>query len=486
MRSDKARNHYDIPRAATVRRASRTLLSAIMKTKGEQIKTSFKSKLFAGFLALAATAAVAQEDPASPILFTNVNVFDGKNKALIEDANIVVTGNLITAISTEPLAVAGGRVIDGGGRMLIPGLTDSHTHIVWNDNIEKLIYSAPEGYVGVLAAKNAREMLLRGFTTVRDLGGPAHGLAQAIDAGIVDGPRIFPSGAFLSQSSGHGDFDPRLYYLSPHFTGQIDKAYLRGWTIIADGVPEVQKGSREILRAGATQIKIMGSGSITGAHDPLDVTEYTLEELKAIVKEADKWGTYATIHAYSSESIMNAIEAGVQSVEHALFASEKAMKLMKKKDVFFSTQFLSYSLTPEEAGMTGPAVPKYLEAQAGAKKGYELAKKVGVKMTWGTDILGSLDLTRLQSQEFVARSKYFSGYEILKQATSNNAELFARSGLRSPYQDGPLGVIEEGAYADILLVNGNPLEDITLLADPEKNLALIMKDGVIYKNTLEN
>ncbi|WP_027136576.1 metal-dependent hydrolase family protein [Gaetbulibacter saemankumensis] len=426
---------------------------------------------------------LAQEKKEAVTLIKNVNIFDGKNERLIPGSDVMIEGNMIKEIGKN-LSFQGATVIDAQGKTLIPGLTDCHTHIMWNADIEELIYSAPEGYVGALAALNAENMLMRGFTTVRDMGGPSHGLKKAIDEGAIPGPRILPTGAFVSQSSGHGDYDSRMFYLSNHFTGQIDKAYIRGWTIIADGVPEVQKATREILRAGASQIKIFGSGSITGAHDPLDVTEYTIEELKAIVKEAEHWGTYAAIHAYSSESIMNALEAGVQSIEHGLFASEEAFQLMKEKDAFFSTQFLAFSLTPEEAGMKGPAVPKYLEAQAGAAKGYELAKKIGVKMTWGTDILGSYELAKLQNQEFVARSKYFSGFEILKQATSNNAELFERSGKRHPYQEGPLGVITEGAYADLLLIDGNPLEDIKLLADHEKNIQLIMKDGIVYKNTL--
>ena len=436
-------------------------------------------------LVLAAPAFGGDPKAKPKTLITNVNVFDGKSEKLIQNAGVLIEGNLIKEVSAGKITAEGATVINGGGRMLMPGLTDAHTHIMWNDNIEDLIYSAPEGYSGVLAAVNAKEMLHRGFTTVRDCGGPSFGLKRAIDAGVVEGPRILSSGAFLSQSSGHGDYDSRMFYLSPHFTGQIDKAYLRGWTTIADGVPEVQKATREILRGGASQIKIFGSGSITGAHDPLDVTEYTVEELKAIVKETEKWGTYAAIHAYSSASIMNAIEAGVKSIEHALFASEEAIKLMKEKGLFFSTQFLAFSLSPEKAGMTGPAVQKYLEAQAGAENGYKLAKKVGVKITWGTDSLGSLKLARMQNQEFVARSKYFNGHEILQQCLTNNVELFQFSGKRHPYQEGPLGVIKDGAYADLLIVDGNPLEDITLLADPEKNLKLIMKDGKIYKNTLE-
>jgi imidazolonepropionase-like amidohydrolase len=426
----------------------------------------------------------AQDKEKTLVLFTNATVFDGVNEKLMTDTDVLVEDNLIKQIGKNIKAPKNAEVIDIAGKTLIPGLTDCHVHIMWNDNIEYLIYSSQDGYLGAMAAKNAENMLMRGFTTVRDLGGPAFGLKKAIDDGAIPGPRILPSGSFISQTAGHGDFDTRMKYQSNHFTGQTDLAYTRGWTIVADGVPEVIKASREILRAGATQLKIMGSGSITGAHDPLDVTEYTLEELKAIVKEAEKWGTYATIHAYSSESVMNAIEAGVKAIEHGLFASEEAMRLMKEKDIFFSTQFLSYSATPEEAGMTGESVAKYNEAKAGATNGYKNAKKVGVKMSFGTDLLGGLEIAKAQNLEFLARAEYFTGYEILKQATSNNAELFERSGKRHPYQQGALGVIKEGAYADIVVVDGNPLEDIKLLSNPVENLKIIMKDGKIYKNTL--
>ncbi|WP_157208795.1 metal-dependent hydrolase family protein [Mariniflexile maritimum] len=452
--------------------------------KIKKIKNLLKLTFLAFALIAFSFNSTAQKKEPTVVLFTNATVFDGVNEKLMTATDVLVEGNLIKKIGKGIKAPQNAEVIDVAGKTLIPGLTDSHVHIMWNDNIEYLIYSSKDGYLGAMAAKNAENMLMRGFTTVRDLGGPAFGLKKAIDDGAIPGPRILPSGAFISQTAGHGDFDTRMQYQSNHFTGQTDLAYSRGWTIIADGVSEVQKASREILRAGATQLKIMGSGSITGAHDPLDVTEYTLDELKAIVKEAEKWGTYATIHGYSSESIMNAIEAGVKSIEHGLFASEEAMKMMKEKDIFFSTQFLSYSATPEEAGMTGESIPKYNEAKAGATKGYENAKKIGVKMSFGTDLLGGLEIAAAQNLEFLARAKYFSGYEILKQATSNNAELFERSGRRHPYQEGALGVVKEGAYADIVVVDGNPLQDISLLGNPAKNLKIIMKDGKIYKNTL--
>jgi imidazolonepropionase-like amidohydrolase len=461
-----------------------------MRKKDGQMNTMIKI-IFPVMLGLGlALPTLAADDPAAKVapkatLIKNVHVFDGVNEKRIENASVLVEGSLIKTITTKAIKAEGATVIDGGGRTLIPGLLDAHAHITVNDNFESLIYDHPQVYVGAMAAANARAMLLRGFTTIRDVGGPSVGLKMAIDQGAIEGPRILPSGAFISQTSGHGDFDSRLSYQSPYFTGATNLAVINGWAIIADGVPEVQKATREVLRSGATQIKIMASGSVTGAHDPLDVTEYTLEEMKAIVKEAEKWGTYAMVHAYSDEAVRNAVLAGVKCVSHGLFASEETMKLIKEKDVWFDTQFLAFSVSPEVAGVAGtPAEPKFLEAEKGAKEGFERAKKLGLKMAFGMDTFGSLEIQALQSKEFLARSAYFTPHEILQQATSNNAELLMLSGKRHPYQDGPLGVIKEGAYADVLLVDGNPLEDISLLADPEKNLKVIMKDGKIYKNTL--
>jgi len=373
-----------------------------------------------GAALMLALPAMAADVPWEVTLIKNVNIFDGENEKLLEGYDVLVVRKLIKKVAkdiptegTYELDVKTGglrektvqaacthvytvtvyegpekvekkqvkvNVIDGGGRTLTPGFIDAHTHIMVNEPFEPLIYDRTQVYVGALATVSARDMLHWGFTTIRDLGGPSQGLKEVIDQGLIEGPRILPSGAFISQSSGHGDFDPRMTYLSPYFTGQIDKAALFGWTLIADGVPEVMKATRENLRSGATQIKIMGSGSVTGAHDPLDVTEYTFEELQAIVKEAEKWGTYATIHAYSDEGVRNAVNAGVRAVEHALFASDETMKLMKEKDVFFSTQFFAFSATAEMAGFSGETAVKYEEAKAGAEAGYKRAKKYGLKM----------------------------------------------------------------------------------------------------------
>jgi imidazolonepropionase-like amidohydrolase len=328
-------------------------------------------------------------------------------------------------------------------------------------------------------------MLLRGFTTVRDVGGPVSGLKDAIDMGLVEGPRILPSGPFISQTSGHGDLETSSFKLSPYFTGIPDKSELFGWAFVADGVPEVQKAAREVLRTGATQIKVMAGGGVSSYFDPLHTTQYTFEEVKAIVTEAEHWGTYVMVHAYTDAAVRQCIEAGAKSIEHGPFLTEETLKLMAEKGVWLSPQAYLFGMTPEELKITGtPAEPKMRQVNEDSDQVMKLAKKYKVKVAWGTDLFGPLEKQAQQPLEFRARAKYFSNFEILRQATSDNAELFKLSGKLHPYQEGELGVIEEGAYADLLLVDGNPLEDIEVMVNPAENFDLIMKDGVIYKNIL--
>ncbi|MEO1938729.1 MAG: amidohydrolase family protein [Sulfurimonas sp.] len=418
-------------------------------------------------------------------LVTHAKIFDGTHDTLIEGKSILIKDNLIAKIGTEIKPDANTTVIDAKGHVLMPGLIDAHTHLMVVDDFEKAIYKDDQVYIAALATEAAKRMLLRGFTTVRDAGGPVGGLKRAIDEGIVPGPRILPSNAFISQTGGHGDFNSAKSYLSPHFTGVPDKSDIYGWVKIADGIPEVQKAAREVLRSGATQLKVMASGSITGAHDPIDATEYTYEELKAIVTEAAHWGTYVMVHAYGKKAVQNAIKAGVRSIEHGTMVDPETLKLMKEKGVWLSPQCIASSKSVEEVGLKGtPAEPKFLEVKKHADTIFKLAKKYGLKIAWGTDTFGSLEFQAAQSEEFIARKPYFSNLEILKQVTSENAKLLALCGKRHPYQEGALGVIKEGAYADLIIVKNNPLKDISVLAYPKKNLLLIMKDGKIYKNAL--
>jgi imidazolonepropionase-like amidohydrolase len=440
--------------------------------------------LFFATTSVVTTSTLAQDDLAQTLI-TNVNIFDGRSDQLAVGMDVLVEGNLVEEIGEGLQASSGATVIDGGGRTLMPGLLDSHVHLMLTDHPHVSIYERSWAYVGAKAAAGAKAMLLRGFTTVRDVGGPVGGLKKAIDEGLVEGPRVLPSGPYISQTSGHADLETSEYKLSPYFTGIPDKAEILGWGFIADGVPEVQKAAREALRTGATQLKVMAGGGVSSFYDPLHTTQYTKEELAAIVTEAAHWGTYVAVHAYTDAAVRQCIEAGVMSIEHAPFLTEKTLKLMAEEGVWMSPQAYLFGMTPEELNIVGtPAEPKMRRVNKESTLVMELAKRYRVKISWGTDLFGPLEKQALQPLEFKARAKFFSPLEILRQATSLNAELFELSGELHPYQEGPLGVIEEGAYADLIVVDGNPLDDIEIMTDPRRNFLLIMKDGVIYKNEL--
>ena len=430
---------------------------------------------------------LAADVPSEVTLFKNVNVFDGKNEKLLANASVLVEGNLIRQVSTGALDAPGATIIDGGGRTLVPGFIDVHTHLTLTSAPDVVIMERPWMYTGATAGLIATQTLMRGFTTVRDAGGPAGGLKQAVDEGLIAGPRIFSSGPFLSQTGGHFDLDPSPQYISPYFTGVPSRATLFGWVYLADGAAEVQKASREILRTGASQIKIATGAGLASLWDPLHQWQFTAEEIAAIVYEAKKMDTYAMAHSFHPEGTRLAVEAGVRSIEHGYNTSDDVLREMKKKDVFLSTQFFLYTgADPSEMGFPpgDPRRPAIEEALANFDDLFRRAKAIGVKMPFATDLFGAPEVQAQQPLEFTSRAQYFTPYEILVQATSMAAELLAYSGQQNPYRAAPLGVIEEGAYADLVLVDGNPLEDIALLADPENNLKLIMKDGKIYTNTL--
>lgn len=418
----------------------------------------------------------------SVTLITNVNVFDGVNEKLIRNANVVVNGKLITDVSTEPLAVTGGTVIDGGGRTMIPGMIDAHWHMSYCCLLQSVVMTGDIAEVAVVGAKAAEEVLLRGFTTVRDTGGNTFAIHRMIDRGDLVGPRMLPSGPPVTQTGGHLDYRP--YNAVPTNPGDsLWYWYSNALMLQADGVPDVILRSREVMRLGATQIKIAAGGGVSSLYDPLDVRQYTRAELEAFVEVADTYNTYVLAHIFTDDAAKVALEAGVKSIEHGNLLSEDTLKLMKEKGAWLSVQPI---LNDEDAIQFADPVStrKFMEVTEGTDRTIRLAKKLGVKMAFGTDMLFDVELARKQGA-FVAKMKrWFTPYEVMKLVTSNNAELMELSGPRLPYQEGPLGVIREGAYADLILVDGNPLENIDLVADPEANFDLIMKDGVVYKNTL--
>jgi len=424
-----------------------------------------------------AAMAAGDASPAPRTLFTHVNVFDGQNEKRMLNASVLVEGNLIKQVSTGEIVADGAAVIDGGGRTLMPGLIDAHWHVMFSEPTMPELMNSDVGWLTLLGARGARDTLLRGFTTVRDVGGSPFAIKKAVDRGMLEGPRIYPSGPNISQTSGHSD---GRHPADPGAPIYLEK---QGQLRIADGVPEVLTAVRENLRMGASQIKLSIGGGVSSAYDPLDVSQYTLEELEAAVDAARSWNTYVAVHANTDASIRMAIEAGAMSIEHGFLLEEDTIRLMAQKGIWLSIQPL---LNDEDAfKFTGDNLRKWIEVTDGTDKVYKLAKKYRVKVAFGTDLLFDPTLGPKQGKFLAKLKRWFTPYEALRIATSTNAELLALSGPRNPYQAGPLGVVKEGAYADLLLVEGNPLENLDLVADPDKNFKVIMKDGRVYKNTLQ-
>jgi len=418
------------------------------------------------------------------ILINNVQIFNGKDER-VQKGNVLIVNNLISRISSAPIVTdksANTVVIDGKGKFLMPGLIDAHAHMVMESIPLNLAMLSDIAYINLVAANAAEKQLLRGFTSARDMGGATFSLKTAIDQGLFKGPRIYPSGATISQSGGHGDFG--LPTDVPRKVGELSYMEKSGMTILADGVDQVLMRSRELLRNGATQLKLMAGGGVSSNYDPLDVTQYTEEEMHAAVTAAKNWGTYVAVHAYTPEAVQQAIRAGVTCIEHGQMLDDATAKMMAEKGIWWSLQpFLDdEDATPFPAG--SPNRMKQLQMVQGTDNAYALAKKYKIKTAFGTDCLFDPKLSTRQGAQLAKLTRWYTPFEVLKMATSVNGELLALCGKRNPYPLGKLGVIEEGAYADILLVDGNPLLNIQLVVDPEKNFLLIMKDGVVYKNRL--
>lgn len=417
-------------------------------------------------------------------LFKNVRVFDGINSELSAPENVLVEGNIIRRITAEPISLdkyAAPQVIDGSGHVLMPGLIDAHWHTFMAATSMMTLMTAQPSYLQLLAARQAEATLMRGFTTVRDLGGPVFGLKRAIDEGITAGPRIYPSGAFISQTSGHGDF--RFSFEIPRSPGgPLSNSESEGIAAIADSPDEVRLRTREQLRNGASQIKLMAGGGVSSQHNPIESTQYTEPELRAAVEAAENWGTYVTVHAYTSRAVRQAIAAGVKCIEHGQLIDDATAKMLADQDIWWSLQPLTYD-ADVFSRMSPVSQKKALEVFAGTENAYRLAKKYNVKTAWGSDILFDAGATKRQGSYLAMMTRWYTPAEALKMATADNGRLMALSGFINPYP-GKLGVVEEGALADLLLVNGDPLENIDLVKDPDKNFLVIMKDGKIYKNSL--
>lgn len=416
-------------------------------------------------------------------LINNVEIFNGIDQKTTKGHVLVVDGKIIK-IATNPIPTdksANVSIIDGQGKFLMPGLIDAHYHAIFASLPQMLLLTSDIGFVNIAAAKNLENLLMHGYTSIRDLGGPVFGLKQAIDRGIVNGPRIWPSGAFISQTGGHGDFRfPTEIPADP--SKGLSYAERINAAAIADNPDEVRVKTREQLMLGASQIKLMAGGGVSSIYDPLDVTQYTEAELKAAVEAAENWGTYVTVHAYTPRAIQQAIRAGVQCIDHGQMIDEDTIKMMVENKVAWCLQpFI-------DEGDTGVLTPesraKQLKMYKGTDTAFELAKKYKFKLGYGTDVLFDGKKASQPNVQLLKMKRWFNNYEILKMATSNNASILAMSGKRSPYE-GKLGVIEEGALADLLLIDGNPLENLEVFSRSYESLVLIMKNGVVVKNSLK-
>ena len=429
------------------------------------------------------SVAIAQDKPKQITLFTNVQVFDGVSDKRFK-SDVLVEGNLIKQISKEPLMVAqtdNVTIINGEGRTLMPGLTDCHWHSM-AANYSGNAFALGEGKLNLVAADGAEKTLMRGFTTVRDVGGNVFDLKSVIDEGMYVGPRMYAAGSMISQTSGHGDFRSTID-IPQSYSRDLTPQERMGSVAIADGRAQVMQRVRENLMRGAAFIKLMGGGGVASPSDPLDVSQFTIDEIAAAVEVAENWGTYVTVHSYTAKAIQNAIRGGVRNVEHGQLIDEETAKLMQETNTSVCMQPFyndedAIPLPPESF-----AAKKYQQLISGTDNAYALAKKYNLLLGFGTDTQGNPALAERQGAQLAKLVRYFEPWEVLKIATSQNYQIMKRSGPRDPYP-GENGVVKEGALADLLLVDGNPLEDINLIADPHKNFVIIMKDGVIYKNSI--
>lgn len=416
-----------------------------------------------------------------PILLRGARIFNGKQGALVQGQDVLVVGNKIQELIPSGQAVTDADAIDCAGKVLMPGLIDAHWHALLAGIPQLVAATADIPYVHLVAAEEAERTLMRGFTTVRDVGGPAFALKRAIDENRVPGPRIFPSGAMISQTSGHGDFRFRSD-LPRTSQSDLSAAEAAGISAIADGEAEVLRRTREQLMLGASQVKIMAGGGVSSIFDPLDSLQFTEAEMRAAVDAATDWGTYVCAHVYTSAGIQRALACGVKSIEHGQLADEETVQRIADAGAWWSLQ--PFLADEDSNPKSSPEQQAQQEAIAqGTARAFELGQKHKVYMAWGTDILFSPRGTATQGKQLAKIARWFDNAEVLRLATSRNAALLGLSGPRNPYP-GALGVIEADALADLLVIDGNPLEDIALVADPEKNMKLIMKDGRIHKNTL--
>jgi len=413
---------------------------------------------------------------AETYLIENVRIFNGVDDKLTA-GHVLVEDGVIARISKDSIEIPeGANVIDGGNRVLSPGFIDLHVHL--SSHIESGQLDAYNVIHSAFAMKAAKHWLDSGFTTIRDAGGTHPYIARAINLGSFPGPRVFPSGAYLSQTAGHGDFrSPN----EPNPTLEGGSHYLyAGSTVLTDGVPQHLAAARENLRFGATQIKIMGGGGVMSEYDPIHSLQPSPEEIRAAVQAASDWGTYVHAHAYTSDAVRRLVENGVRCIEHGLLIDDATAKYVKDNDVVISTQLVIYRELQNLEGISDTNLEKLEVVLKGQENLVRLIKKYDIMTGFSTDLISGM--YNLLTREFTERALYWTPAEVMRQATSESAKVIRMSGKLNRH--GNFGEIREGWLADLVLIEGEPLEDISVLRAPEENLALIMKGGEVYKSIL--
>jgi len=449
-------------------------------------------------LPVLAAPAFAQDEPVPQILITNVNIFDGTSDSLQTGMSVLVEGNLIQTISSSRINAPAATDIDGGGRTLMPGLIDNHVHLsLTGATLSDIENNMTWEDIAYNAVPVAEMYLMEGFTTVRDAGGTNAGLRRAIDSGVLLGPRVYTSGAFLGGRGGHADFAP---FTAP--PGSETKMSRLNMAQDVNGVEDTLLYARNNFRMGNTQLKVMQSGGVVSLFDPWQMEGRTVEEIEAAVEIAEQYGSYAMAHSYRKDSIIRALEAGVKTIEHGFMFDGDIAELMEEKDAYITTNLTAFDpgLLDIPAVNSDPRTLRKAQTASAAFANYiDNVREHQPKRGFHTDCVGNVDACRKQvAYEKYLNGDFFGNHRALVAMTSVGGEIAALSGdIVNPYLDGKLGVIKVGAYADILIVDGNPLENLSVIGTQNRwfdgpdrpngveTIRLIMKDGVIYKNSLD-
>ena len=406
-------------------------------------------------------------------LFRNFRMLDPERDEIVGGFELLTEGDRIREVSDRPIKSEGARVIDCGGRTLMPGLIDSHVHVVLSEVFLRSLENVPLTLMTARSMGLMRAMLDRGFTSVRDTGGADWGLKAAVDQGLAPGPRLFIAGKAIGPTGGHSDGRRRTDSGPSCYCCNAMAFTMR----IADGVPEVRKAVREEMRQGCDHVKIMMSGGVASPFDPLDSMQFSPGEVAAAVEEAHAFGRYVCAHAYTPEAITRAAQSGVRTIEHGNLIDDASARLMGEKGMFLIANLVAYYAMRERAAEFGMP-PEMLEKNElvidGGLKSLEICKRAGVPVAYGSDLLGQLQVD--QAREFVIRAEVLSPIEIIRSATLVGAQVVRR--------EGELGCLRPGAYADLLVIDGDPLKDLSVFLKPEANLAAIVKGGAFHKNTL--